>query len=84
MERNSVFSRWRTMATYIRLYSVGADFKRERTENRCRGGARLGALGTPEPVKAKAHALLKNLAAGLKISGQGSLPIGGRRSSGRA
>jgi hypothetical protein len=59
------------MATYIRLYSVGADFKRERTENRCRGGARLGALGTPEPVKAKAHALLKNLAAGLKIFGAG-------------
>jgi len=56
---------------YVRLYSVRPDLGRERTENLRRGRARLGALGTPEPVKAKAHALLKNLAAGLKIFGAG-------------
>ena len=59
------------MATYIRLYSVGPDFSRERAENPCRGTARLGALEIPEPVKAKACTLLKNLAAGLKIFGAG-------------
>jgi len=71
MERNSVFSRWRAMATYIRLYSVGPDFSRERAENPCRGRARLGALEIPEPVKAKARAPLKNLAASPKIFGLG-------------
>ena len=63
--------RWRTLATYIRPYSVGPDF-RPRAEweslppqSRTRGRA----LGTLEPVKAKAHTLLKNLAAGLEIFG---------------
>jgi hypothetical protein len=69
MERNSVFSRWRAMATYIRLYSVGPDFSRERAENPCRGRARPGALGIPEPVKVRAP--LKNLAASPKIFGSG-------------
>src|SRR5260370_12393440 len=69
MERNSVFSRWRAMATYIRLYSVGPDLGRERTENLRRGRTRVGALGIPDSVKAKARAVLKNIAAGLKIFG---------------
>ena len=55
------------MATYIRLYSVGPDFSRERAENTCPGGARLGALEISEPVKAKARAPLKNSAASPKI-----------------
>jgi len=59
------------MATYIRLYSVGPDLGRERTENLRRGRARLGALEIPEPVKAKTRAVLKNLAAALKIFGAG-------------
>ena len=71
MESNSVFSRWRAMATYIRLYSVGPDFSRERAENPCRGRARLGALEISEPVKARARAPLKNLAASPKIFGSG-------------
>jgi hypothetical protein len=55
------------MATYIRFFSVGPDFGRERAENPCPGGARLGALEIPEPVKAKARAPLKNSAASPKI-----------------
>jgi hypothetical protein len=59
------------MATYVRLYSVAPDFSREPNENLRRGRARLGALGIPEPVKAKTRAVLKNLAAGLKIFDSG-------------
>jgi hypothetical protein len=59
------------MATYVRLYSVGPDFSREPNENLRRGRARVGALEIREPVKAKARAVLKNLAAGLKIFGSG-------------
>jgi hypothetical protein len=69
------------MATYIALYSAGRDFSPEPTWNLRRRGARLGALEIPEPVKPKARAVLKNLAAGLKILFS---PIGGCRSSGRA
>jgi hypothetical protein len=57
------------MAMYVRLYSVRPDLGRERTENLRRGRARLGALGIPESVKAKARAVLKNIVAGLKIFG---------------
>jgi hypothetical protein len=69
MERNSVFSRWRTMATYSGFYSVDPDFSRGLNEKLRSGKLRLGALEIPEPAKTKTRELLKNLPAGCEILG---------------
>jgi hypothetical protein len=69
MERNSVFSRWRTMATYSGFYSVDPDFSLRLNEKLSSGKLRLGALQIPEPARTKARELLKNLPAGCKILG---------------
>ena len=69
MERNSVFSTWRTMATYSGFYSVDPDFSLRLNEKLSSGKLQLEALQIPEPARTKARELLENLPAGCKILG---------------
>ena len=56
MERNSGFSRWRTMVTYSGFCIVDPDFSRELNEKLRSGKLGVGALEIPQPAKTKARA----------------------------
>jgi hypothetical protein len=82
MERNSVFSRWRAMATYIRLVL---------TRISAGSGLRIAAAAEQDSGRSKSVSRSRRRRAPLsriqlqvlKFSAQGSLPIGRRWSSGR-
>jgi len=67
MERNSGFSRWRTMATYSGFCIVDPDFSRELNEKLRSGKLGVGALEIPQPAKTKARAF-QEFARGLQNS----------------
>ena len=67
MERNSGFSRWRTMATYSGFFIVDPDFSRELNEKLRSGKLGVGALEIPRPAKTKARAF-QEFARGLQNS----------------